>query len=138
MAKGKWFRLDVDYRMDPKFLAYMAMSGTSQKRDANELRYIRLLVAWTLTDRGVIDTGDPGHCLLLEQTVGLTGKRLAEWLSLLADSGLIDKDFYLQAGLVKSKRSVAESDKRGRQKDASELANEAKREKARRRMGETP
>lgn len=136
MAKGKWFRLDVDYRSDPKFFAYMALSGTKAKQDANELHYIHLMVAWTLTDDGVIDMGDPGHRLLLEQTVGLSGKRLADWLSLLAEAGLIDKEFYLTSGLVKCRRSVEEARKRSNRKDASDLANEAKREKARRKCGE--
>lgn len=136
MAKGKWFRLDVDYKNDPKFFAYMALSGSNAKKKENELNYIHLMIAWTLTDEGIIDISDPGHRLMLEQTVGLTGKRLSEWLSILAESGLIDKDFYLVSGLVKCRRSVDEARKRSNRKDASERANEVKQEKARARMGE--
>lgn len=138
MAKGRWFRLDVDYRSDPKFFAYMALSGAKSKQEINELRYIRLMVAWTLTDGGVIDVSDPGNMMMLEQTVGLSGKRLADWLSLLAESGLIDQDFYLVSGLVQCRRSREEARKRTSRKDASELANEAKREKARSKGGAIP
>lgn len=126
MAKGKWLALDVDYTRDIKFRRYMALSGSSKaKQRENRLRYLDLLVAWTMTDSGEIYLEDPGDMMLLVDVVGLSGKKLDDWLSTLAESGLISKDG-LALGRVGCERSRKESAKRDKRKEASIAGNEAK------------
>lgn len=125
--KGTWMRIDVNYVDDPKFTAYMALSETKAKRRDNRLRFLDLVRAWTMSDHGVIHLDEPGERFLLEEAVGLSGKKLEAWLALLARCGLVDKDAYEGLRQVASERSMRESAKRDRRKEASDAANEAKR-----------
>lgn len=124
---GLWTKMDAALDDDPKFLQYLALSGTSANaRLANEARYLRLVRAWTLTDDGIIHLDRPGDVALLERKVGLSGKRLRDWLALLSECGLIRDTGFEMFGTVSCERSEADARLRLKRSDAGKAAAAAK------------
>ena len=119
---GSWMRLDAGFWHDEKFLAVIKAKG--------EAGAFKLLKIYSLASSkyGVIDLNDPIVRPWVEDEMGLKGKKLDDFLCVLADCHAIDSEM-LKMGKITSERLSREGLKKRELQDKRSIAGKASAEK---------
>ena len=135
---AEWIQLYFSVDKNVEFREYEeslrgGKKGRRARRTAEDVAFaqvVRLYLALGNTKDGRIDMNSTGSRLLAEECMRESGDDLESIFDRMATCGVINRELWFGRRVVTSTNAVLQAERRQKNKDRSEAANEAKRRKA--------
>lgn len=124
---GLFIKLDYDWMKDPKVRNFRRECGKGGLVDLVQL-YILMS-----RNKGRVDLGDPGQREDAADTLGMKEPRMMNFLWLVADCGIIDKELFETCRVVTSERAVKDAESRRKRAESGSAGGKASGESRRAR-----
>lgn len=120
---GLWIKLDWDWREDEHMMEFEDEYGKAALVDVIQL-FCVMSEFW-----GVLDMNEKGQRLKAQKKLGMNEEQLRDFITRVAECGLVSKDAWVALGKVSSERSIKDGKQRLTRKEAAAKASEAAAEK---------
>jgi len=120
-----WMKLDWDWREDPNMMEFEDEYGKAALVDVIQLFCVMSEFY------GVLDMNDKGQRLKAQRKLGMNEDQLRDFITCVAECGLVSNEAWTALGKVSSERSIKDGEARRKRKESAERASEAAAEKRR-------